>query len=157
MTLNQTSAELAYRMMQQERVGSGLPVAVAYGLAIARQTVRQHQQNTEYMFHNGFGAVVANIGDGNPMLARRLEIDIVRARCGQADVLQLGSAFQQRFAQLDLVRKNDIGIKNAFFDLVFTGNIVDREIGSDILNGAEVEPASHGVVVQEHSFHDAER
>ena len=80
--------ELAYRVCHQAKVLGFLPFAGRHRLPVSPQIVRQVQETTENMFRNGLRAVVANIADGDTVLLRCLQVDIIRSGGREPDELQ---------------------------------------------------------------------
>ena len=93
-------------------------------------------------------AVRPNIGDGDAMLLRCDEVDVIRARSRQADKAHFRCVCEQRFRDQDFVAQHDPGTGNALGDLVVIRVVVELKIRQQSAQLCDIKVRAHGRPVE---------
>jgi hypothetical protein len=82
--------EFPDRKVEQAELVAARPGPQPHQRVVLAQALRQQQHRAEHVLHDRGRAVVAQVADADAALAGGLEVDIVGARGGEHDELEVG-------------------------------------------------------------------
>ena len=121
------SREIADREIEEAELACFLPTAADHRLPVRDDAAPEGKDQGEGVLRNGVDRVVADVGDDDPALGACLEIDDVRAGGGHGDEPELRSAEDGLPVERRLVRDDDLGVPDAFGDLIGRRPRMDRQ------------------------------
>ena len=112
------AAQFADRVNEAREVRAFRPGAIDGIARVLRQFLRQAEHYAEHVLHHRGGAVVGDIADGDPVIARSTEIHVVRAGCGQHYELELMRTGDHLARYLQFVEHDDLAAGDHRSDLI---------------------------------------
>ena len=94
--------------------------------------MRQHEQHAENVFDDRICAIATDIADSNAPPARTLQVDVVGARCGQANEAQFRCQLQVGIMQAYLVGDDKLGRGNSLVQVLIARCIEEFEVREQV-------------------------